>query len=136
MGAGLLDDYEIIVKPHPYLSVGGMLRSLLGSRMERVRIAGGKIQDELQAGTLVWASNSTTVALEASLLGLPVVVMWPHDNFDLCPLQDVPGLQRTGSLDDVRAALADPHVVSLPADYLELDENLPRWHALLDGKTE
>ena len=23
-----------------------------------------------------------------------------------------------------------------PADYLELDENLPRWHALLDGKTE
>lgn len=136
MSAGLLDDYEIIVKPHPYLSVDGMLRSLLGSRMERVRIAGGKIQDELQAGTLVWASNSTTVALEASLLGLPVVVMWPHDNFDLCPLQDVPGLQRTGSLDDVRAALADPHVVSLPADYLELDENLPRWHALLDGKTE
>lgn len=133
---GLLDGYDIVIKPHPYLSVTDMLQELLGDKASAVSVVDGKIQDQLLPGTQVWASNSTTVALEATLRGLPVMVMWPDDNFDLCPLQDVEGLQRTGSLDEVRAALADPHVVQLPDKYLELDRALPRWRHLLEPDHE
>ena len=47
------------------------------------------------------------VALEAAIKGLPVVAMLPTDDFDLCPLQDVASLPRTGSVDDVARALQE-----------------------------
>lgn len=128
---GLLDGYDLAVKPHPYLPVQERLRALLGPRARDVRLADGAIADELRPGTLVWASNSTTVALEAALKGLPVMVMLPGDDFDLCPLQDVPHLPRTGTLQDVRQALAAAAPLDLPPDYLDLDPALPRWKHLL-----
>ncbi|MGE9985417.1 TIGR04326 family surface carbohydrate biosynthesis protein [Desulfovibrio sp. SGI.169] len=129
--AGLLDGWELAVKPHPYLPVAERLRALLGRRMRDVRLADGPIADELRPGVLVWASNSTTAALDAALKGLPVMVMLPDDDFDLCPIQDAPGLLRTGSLEDVRLALSTAAPLRLPADYLNLDAALPRWRRLL-----
>lgn len=129
--AGLLDGWELAVKPHPYLPVADRLRALLGRRMCGVRLADGPIADELRPGVLVWASNSTTAALEAALRGLPVMVMLPGDDFDLCPMQDVPGLPRTGTLEDVRLALATAAPLRLATDYLNLDAALPRWRRLL-----
>ena len=69
--------------------------------------------------------------LEAALKGLPVMVMLPSDDFDLCPLQDVPELPRTGDLEDVRLALATAAPLDLPPDYLDLNPELPRWRQLL-----
>lgn len=126
-----MDGYELVVKPHPYLPVRERLRALLGRRAKEVRLAEGAIAEELLPGTLVWASNSTTAALEAALKGLPVMVMLPRDDFDLCPLQDVPHLPRTGTLEDVRLALASAAPLELPPDYLDLDPALPRWKHLL-----
>ena len=104
------------------------LRHELGAQAGRLRFADGPIATHLVPGTVVWSSASTTVVLEAALKKLPVMVMLPSDGFDLCPLQDVPGLLRTGSLDDVKRA-APP---ALPDDYLELQPELPRWRALLE----
>lgn len=129
--AGLLEGWELAVKPHPYLPVADRLSALLGRRMKGMRLADGPIADELRPGVLVWASNSTTAALEAALRGLPVMVMRPGDDFDLCPLQDVPELPRTGNLEDVRLALATAAPLNLPPDYLELNPALPRWRRLL-----
>ena len=130
--AGLLDGWEIVVKPHPYLSVEADLRHELGAQAGRLRFADGPIATHLVPGTVVWSSASTTVVLEAALKKLPVMVMLPSDGFDLCPLQDVPGLLRTGSLDDVKRALAQAAPPALPDDYLELQPELPRWRALLE----
>ncbi|MDD4702523.1 MAG: hypothetical protein PHI96_09910, partial [Desulfovibrio sp.] len=80
---------------------------------------------------VVWSSNSTTVALEAALKGLAVMSMLPVVDFDLCPLQDVPHLPRTGSVEDVAQALAAAAPLQLPANYLDLDPALPRWKKLL-----
>lgn len=129
--AGLLDGWQIVVKPHPYLPVEERLRALLGRRFDEVRIARGAIAEELAAGVLVWSSNSTTVALEAALKGLPVMSMLPVDDFDLCPLQDVATLPRTGNVEDVALALAGAAPLHLPPDYLDLDPALPRWKKLL-----
>ncbi|WP_299395833.1 TIGR04326 family surface carbohydrate biosynthesis protein [uncultured Desulfovibrio sp.] len=130
---GLLDRFDIVVKPHPYLPVEDYLRKLLGDAAQRIAFVDGPIADQLVPGAVVWASNSTTVALEAALRGLPLMVMQPCGDFDLCPLQDIPGLARTGSLEDVRRALADgvPAPLELDPDFLRLDPGLPRWRALL-----
>lgn len=130
---GLLEAFEIIVKPHPYLPVEECLRTLLGDDMQRISFADGPIAAQLLPGTVVWASNSTTVALEAALRGLPLMVMQPCGDFDLCPLQDVPGLVRTGSLEDVRTAFANgtPQPLQLDPAFLQLDAALPRWRRLL-----
>lgn len=77
----------------------------------------------------VWASNSTTAALEAALKGLPVMVMLPSDDFDLCPLQDVPELPRTGDLEDVRLAGNGGALDLTPIIWT--DPELPRWRQLL-----
>lgn len=131
LGAGLLDGWELRLKPHPYLPVEARLRALAGGLASRVQLVDGPIAGQLTPGVTVWASNSTTVALEAAVRGLPVLVMRPADDMDLCPLQDVPGLLRTGSLEDVSRALAAPVPLELPPDYLCLDRGLPRWLALL-----
>ena len=129
--AGVLNGWQLVVKPHPYLPVEERLRALLGRRISEVRIAQGAISEELAPGVVVWSSNSTTVALEAALKGLPVMSMLPVNDFDLCPLQDVAHLPRTGSVEDVARALAAAAPLRLPPDYLDLDPALPRWKKLL-----
>ncbi len=129
--AGVLNGWQLVVKPHPYLPVEERLRALLGRRASEVRIAQGAIGEELAPGVVVWSSNSTTVALEAALKGLPVMSMLPVNDFDLCPLQDVAHLPRTGSVEDVAQALAAAAPLQLPPDYLDLDPALPRWKKLL-----
>lgn len=129
--AGLLDGWDIRVKPHPYLPVQDRLRSLLGRRAADVQVVDGPIADQLLPGVVVWSSNSTTVALEAAIKGLPVISMLPPDDFDLCPLQDVPSLPRTGNVNDVAHALAQAAPLRLPHGYLDLNAELPRWKTLL-----
>ena len=129
--AGLLDGWSIRVKPHPYLPVQERLKALLGRRAHEVQIVEGPIADQLVPGVVVWASNSTTAALDAAIKGLPVVAMLPTDDFDLCPLQDVESLPRTGSVDDVARALQTAAPLRLPPQYLDLNVDLPRWKTLL-----
>ncbi|WP_165077440.1 MULTISPECIES: TIGR04326 family surface carbohydrate biosynthesis protein [unclassified Desulfovibrio] len=128
---GLLEGWNITVKPHPYLPVEDMLRGLLGADAEKVRISSAPLALALAPGVMVWTSNSTTAALEAALKGLALMVMMPRDDFDLCPLQDVPGLARTATPEDVRRHLAVPATPALPGEYLNLDAALPRWRKLL-----
>ncbi|MFR4117985.1 MAG: hypothetical protein ACLT2T_03370 [Bilophila wadsworthia] len=88
---------------------------------------GAAAQRRLTPGTVVWASNSTTVALEAAFRKLPVLVQAAEDDVDLCPLQGLPGVVNVRTVSDVAAALAAPKAPDLPPDYLALDPELPRW---------
>lgn len=129
--ARLLEGLAITVKPHPYLPVKARLEALLGRRAEELQFASGPMSDALATNPLVWASNSTTVALEAAIKGLPVMVMQPSGDFDLCPLQDVKELPRTSDLESVARALETARPLDLDPGYLCLDRGLPRWRALL-----
>lgn len=131
--AGVLAGWEVIVKPHPYLPVEQRLRQLFAGS-EPPRIVDGAIGCFLEPGTVVWASNSTTVALEAAFRRLSVLVQAAEDDVDLCPLQGLPGVVTVRTVEDVAAALAHPIAPDLPPDYLALDPALPRWRALLGLK--
>ncbi|MDR2573454.1 MAG: hypothetical protein LBC94_03770 [Desulfovibrio sp.] len=129
--AGLFGQCRVAVKPHPYLPVRACLREMLGGQAEEIAEAQGALAEHLRPGVLVWASNSTTAALDAAIMGLPVMVMPPEGDFDLCPLRDMPGLRRTKSLEDVRRALDEAEPLNPPPDYLELNPALPLWRELL-----
>jgi surface carbohydrate biosynthesis protein (TIGR04326 family) len=121
---------RVLVKPHPSLDVEPYLRDLFpdGGAPE---IATFPLGELLVPGTVVWAANSTTAALEAAMRGLPLMVQAPGNDFDLCPLQSLPSLARIRDGDDVLRALAHPSCPELPEEYLSLDPALPRWRALL-----
>ena len=127
---GLLAGLRVLVKAHPYLDVRERLHRLFpqGGGPELVT---GSMDEWLKPGTLVWASNSTSVALEAALRGLPLMVQLAENDFDLCPLQALPDLVRIRNCLDLQRALAAPSTPRLPRDYLALDSALPRWRALL-----
>lgn len=129
--AGLLDSFDIVIKPHPCLPTGERLRSLLGNDAKRLREVRGPIAEHL--GGIMWASNSTTAALEAAASGIPVMVMQPPEGeFDLCPLQGLPNLARTANLEDVRHGLSVRAPFALPSGYFALDRELPRWRNFLN----
>lgn len=132
--AGVLDGWDVVVKPHPYLPVNERLRRLFPEGCPPPRIGEGAIGGFLLPGTVVWASNSTTVALEAAYRGLPVLVQAAENDVNLCPLQNMPGVAAVRGVADVAEALAAPRAPELPPDYLALDPALPRWRAVI-GET-
>lgn len=122
--------WEVVLKPHPYLAVEPYLQKYLEG-MSMPLVVQQPIGELLTPGTAVWASNSTTVALEAALMGLPVLVQRPENDVDLCPLQGVEGVARIVDAADVNRALAAPSKAQLPPDYLALNPALPLWRELL-----
>lgn len=130
---GVLKAQDVTIKPHPYLPVEGMLEACLGSA-PKPGVTNTPLPEMLASHPMVWASNSTTAVLEAALMGLPVLVMRPVGDFDLCPLQDIAELARTSDVESVRKALADPKPLAVASDYLCLEKYLPRWRALLGLK--
>jgi len=128
---GILDGMRVCIKAHPYLPVEARLARLFphGGAPE---IVNRPLEELLVPGAIVWTSNSTTVALEAALRGLPVMAQAAENDFDLCPLQGVPGLTRIRTSADLARALASASCPTLPQDYLALDPALPRWRMLLD----
>ena len=127
---GVITASRVLIKPHPYLPVEAMLEEYLGSA-EKPAVTTTPLPQLLADHPMVWASNSTTAVLEAAIMGLPVLVMQPAGDFDLCPLQDIAGLARTSDVASVRTALAAPAPLNIAPDYLCLDTALPRWRALL-----
>lgn len=130
--AGALNGWDVVVKPHPYLPVNTLLRRLFSEGpCPPPRTGEGAIGDFLLPGTVVWASNSTTVALEAAYRGLPVLVQAAENDVNLCPIQNMPGVAVVRGVADVTRALAAPRAPELPPGYLALDPALPRWRALI-----
>lgn len=129
--AGILDNWQIVLKPHPYLLPDEWLAKLEPELAERIEVSELAISDELVPGTAVWASNSTTVALEAAMAGLAVMVMAADNDFDLCPIQDIAGLIRTATPEDAAEGLARLAPLRLPDDYLDLNLALTGWRKLL-----
>lgn len=127
--AGLLVDWQVTLKAHPYLAVDSYLEDLLQGH--NFQLSTAPIGDLLKPGVMVWASNSTTVALEAVLQGLPVMVQLPANDVDLCPLQGMVGVARIANAAHVAAALRAQTHARIAPDYLALDPALPRWKKLL-----
>ncbi|EGY25580.1 hypothetical protein DA2_2188 [Desulfovibrio sp. A2] len=131
--AGTLDGYDVVVKPHPNLPVEGRLAARFpgGGAPRVVNTPVAQLLVPGPHGLVVWAANSTTVALEAAYQRLPLIVQTAANDFNMCPLLGVPGTTFVATADDLAAALAHPAPPDLPPGFLALDRGLPRWRRLL-----
>ncbi|MBO4334742.1 MAG: hypothetical protein J5846_02765 [Desulfovibrio sp.] len=131
--AGLFAGLDCLIKPHPYLDPRPFLPKDL---LAKISIGSLPLPNYWQKNILVWASNSTTAVLEAAMLGLPVACMQSGRDFDLSPIQNIPGLVRTASLADVKTMLATAAPLNIDEDYLCLDPLLSRTAHLLFAEQE
>lgn len=129
---GILADWQVAIKPHPCLGVSEWLNSIPTETAKDIQIITGSMETAFTPNSVVWTSNSTTAALETLLRQLPLMVMRPAGDFDLCPVQNIPGLPRTGNIAEVEAALKERKIISLPFDYLDLNVDLTAWKELLE----
>lgn len=131
--AGMLDGHDVVIKPHPNLPVEARLaaRFLSGGAPRVVTTPVARLLAAGPRTVVVWASNSTTVALEAACRRLPLMVQTAVNDFNMCPLLGVPGIVFVTTPEDLAAALAHPVPPDLPPDFLALDHGLPRWRRLL-----
>lgn len=126
----VLKGWELCIKAHPYLPVETRLAELF-PHGGAPAILNQPIGELLVPGVTVWASNSTTVALEAVYRGLPLLVEAPHNDLNLSPVQDIEGVPFVRTASDVQQALRSVRPAALPPAYLCLDAALPLWTALL-----
>lgn len=129
--SGLLKDFSVTIKPHPWLPVRDRLERLMDQDFGKLRFAEGALSAELVPGVAVLAANSTTASVEAAVLGLPLMVMQAADDFDLCPIQNVAALPRILTIGDLGKALSALAPVDLPPGYFDLDAALPSWRGIL-----
>lgn len=124
--AGTLDGWEVVVKPHPYLPVVERLKNLYGGA-EPPSVVDGPIGNFLTPGTVVWASNSTTVALEAAFRKPARAGAGRRGRRGPLPLAGPPrrGQRPHGFRRGRRPRRSQGP--DLPPDYLALDPELPRW---------
>ena len=131
LDSGALREWEVLVKPHPYYPVSLWLDGRSSADRKKIGVLAEPLSEALAPGVNVWASNSTTAALEAALKNLPLLVMAPSGDFDLCPIQDMPDLPRSSSLEDVLKWLRHPTGPAAPQNYLDLNPDLAAWRKLL-----
>ncbi len=126
----LFNHLEVLIKPHPHLPVDALLAGLF-PHGGAPAVCREPVNSLLKPGCILWASNSTTVALEAAISGLPVMVQAAHGDFDLSPAQGLPNVVTVYSLEDIENFLKDPKPAYVAPGYFALDADLPRWREFL-----
>lgn len=121
---------NILLKAHPGFPVEEELRRYFpeGGAPETVT---DPLRDLLTPATMVYAANSTTAAVEAAYLGLPLVVQAADDNFNLSPLAGQKGVRFVHNAAELSRALHNPPFSCVERDFFFLEPELPRWQSIL-----
>jgi len=126
------DSVEFTVKPHPgYLVEAEDYPSL------KLKIVRGALGEILHDFDIAFASNKTTAAVDAYLVGLPVVVAMDEMDLNLSPLRGQSGVQFVSMPEELALALQSVRQTmackSACDDFFFLDPELPRWQKLLSS---
>lgn len=119
----------ITIKAHPDTPVDDLVA--LFQLGPRVTIKDEPIVSLLAHADVVFAANSTSVAVEAAWMGLPLILTTAIGGLNLSPLNGVADVCFVHSPDTLAAALKNPRCVDVSPDTYLLDTKLPRWEALL-----
>jgi surface carbohydrate biosynthesis protein (TIGR04326 family) len=85
---------------------------------------------------VVYCANSTSAAIEAAWLGLPLIVAGAGDGMNLSPLFGWPGMEFATDAETLAKQLEDPNRLELPPDYFCLDDGLASWNETLRAQCE
>lgn len=121
---------DVDVKPHPVSAI-----DLAAFPQLPARIIDGRLHDLLEHYDVVFASSSTSAAVEAWTAGLQVIVALDDRQLNLSPLRGRRGVTFVSSVEELALALsAEPTISGDQARaYFHVDSRLPRWRALIAG---
>jgi surface carbohydrate biosynthesis protein (TIGR04326 family) len=120
---------RVTVKAHPFCPVNDLVETLPFSPM--LSIDDRSLDQIFSDADVVFASNSTSAAVEAAWVGLPLIITVALDGLNLNPLMGAPGIAFVATPDALESQLRNPTAPELPRDTYLLDEGLPHWRALL-----
>lgn len=117
---------EIIVKPHPSIQVDVMIKEA-GFQIS-CSIQNTKLRYLWNKVDYVYASNSTSVSVEAAYLGFPLIITGATDNLNINPLFGTGYVHFVHSADELAAELCKKnHNVTRLDGFFNLAEDLPVW---------
>ncbi len=128
---GALDLYEkILLKEHPALPTDELIDALATSfEFERTD---RPLEELFQESDAVYCANATGASLEASWLGLPVIITAAANALNMNPFFGWEGVSFVSDSSTLRDQLLNPPRINIPEDYYFLDDNLGRWKSLLN----
>ena len=120
---------RVVIKPHPFCPIDSILR--LDAFRDLPEITTAPVTSLWPEADAVFAANSTTAAVEASYVGLPVAVCAAADEMNLSPAFGQLNIPVVGTARELAEFLRDPTPANCRRDYFLLDDALPRWRQLL-----
>ncbi|MBI3294155.1 MAG: hypothetical protein HYZ71_05430 [Deltaproteobacteria bacterium] len=124
---GLTSYDRIRIKPHPFCDVRSLISSDRG--MELVY---SPFRDLIETTDVVFCSSTTSIAMEAAWLGLPIVLASPGRGMNLSPLFGNPEIEWAKSGAELHHLLKAPKPINIEDNYFKLDANLTEWKTLLE----
>lgn len=118
-----------IFKPHPALDI-----NISGSSIIKMLTSNDSIADALAKCDLVFASNTTSAAVDAYCLGIRVIQILHDDGLNFSPLRGLPDVTYINSPIELTSELNRPttNQRKLNQNYFYLDDALYRWKELFD----
>jgi len=124
---------NVLVKPHPFFPVEPLLASGVTFKYEVVKRPLAELWGQVD---LAFVANSTSAVLEAMYQGVPVAVCAPDDSMNLSPAFKRLPVPIIAIASQLETFLRSEEVVLPPEGYFILDEQMPRWRALLDIRVD
>ncbi len=126
---GELDSRTVnIFRPHPMCAITLEILSEHGFATND-----GSISEQLEVADLVIAPSSTSAAVEAFCLGIPVVILLGAGTFNYSPLRNMDGVFFAADEKGLGLAIASASAAGRtnPRPYFNIDPTFARWRSLL-----
>jgi len=127
--ADKLDDWVIVIKPHPSCPVD--LDNYPRLNLINVSVTDQPISELLSDFCVAYTSLNTSAAVDAYCSGLSVISALDPSALNLSPLIGVAGVQFVSDSEELVAALETTNLLTEPKQFFYLDSELPRWKTLL-----
>ncbi len=128
---GLKKYKKVVIKPHPFLPVEGILQEL-GIRFE-VEISAQPVLTLCESLDVAYCANSTGTSFETTWFGLPTICTGTENTMNLHPFFGEPGYRFVNDGQSLAECLENPVALELPQDFFCLDPQFTKWKSLLQG---
>jgi surface carbohydrate biosynthesis protein (TIGR04326 family) len=122
---------KIIIKPHPFLAIEGILESLGAQKF--FHITTQPLVDLWPITSAAFVANSTSAVIDALYSRTPFAVCSSGDSINMNPLFETEGVAYVSTITELASAL-EGRAPKLPSqDYLIIDPSLTQWRTLVSN---
>lgn len=119
---------EKLLRSHPMCKISKELLHKYALTTNHSQIA-----EQLENSDVVVATSTTSAAVEAFCLGIPVIIYLSADSFNFSPLRQEPGVFFATNAKELANLLSEAVKIGRqnPKTYFTLEPSFPRWRQLL-----